>query len=116
MPGSFDSSLLVNHISELRRHIPSRFDRKEKSGVRSHSKITNSLLYFILYAQKWRHIIVLLRLLNYNSSPVIFSLDNSNTIYYLEVALHIFSYSVYHEMAYLPLPPFSISYRRNSTC
>ena len=37
--------------------------------------------------------------------PVGFSLDKPNTIYYLEVALPIFPYSFYHEMAYLPLYP-----------
>ena len=82
---------------------PIIFDRKEKSWARSHSKITNSLLYFITYAQIGD---MLLFCYGYETTIfhlLFFSLDNSNTIYYLEVAIHIFSYSVYHEIAYLPL-------------
>ena len=56
----------------------------------------------------------LLWLLNHNFSPVSFSLDNPNTIYYLEVALPIFPYFfLYNEMAYLPLYPkvYNFSYK-----
>ena len=59
----------------------------------------NKLHYFITNAQIGN--VFFLWLLNYNFPPFSCSLDNSNTIFYLEVALKFFLTRFYHEMAYL---------------
>ena len=87
----FCSSSSLNHISELMRHISSSFDRKAKFL----STFWFQLITFTTHYKwaNWRDVVVFTWLLNYNFSPVSCSLDNSNTIYYLEVtvAVHISS-------------------------
>ena len=70
-------------------HISSSFDRKAKFL----STFWFQLITFTTHYKcaNWRDVVVFTWLLNYNFSPVSCSLDNSNTIYYLEVteAVHI---------------------------
>ena len=101
--GSVNSALSLNHISDLRWYISSRYDRKEKFWGHSDSKITDSLHHFITNAQIGDILLFFYLLLNYNFSPVSCSLDNLSTICYLEVVLQIFLTLFYPKMANLPL-------------
>ena len=64
-------------------HISSSFDRKAKFL----STFWFQLITFTTHYKcaNWRDVVVFTWLLNYNFSPVSCSLDNSNTIYYLEL-------------------------------
>ena len=64
-------------------HISSSFDRKAKFL----STFWFQLITFTTHYKcaNWRDVVVFIWLLNYNFSPVSCSLDNSNTIYYLEL-------------------------------
>ena len=88
--GSVNSTLFLNHISELRWHISSSFKRKEKSWAHSDSKIIGFTTSLQMCKLETCYCFVMATKLHFFLF-VSCSLHYLNTIYYSEVALHIFT-------------------------